>query len=242
MPEMVRVEKRAVQSVPWRGLVGRNFLRSPRGPLGMVQPVSVIEVYADIWCPFAHVGLRSVLRRRNQMGRDDVVLRVRAWPLELVNGAPLDPKTTGEHVDDLRTQVATDLFSHFDPSHFPLTTLPALALVAAAYRRDDASGEAVSLALRDALFEEGRDISHSDVLAAVASEHGVGDPGIEDDRAVRDEWHEGESRGVKGSPHFFCGGAEAFCPTLDISKDAEGHVHVRRDMEALDAFLAECFK
>jgi predicted DsbA family dithiol-disulfide isomerase len=204
--------------------------------------VTVIEVYADIWCPFAHVGIRSVVRRRNQLGRDDVVLRVRAWPLELVNGEPLDPTITAEHVDDLRTQVASDLFAHFDPDHFPRTSLRALAVAAVAYRRDDGIGEAVSLALRDALFEEGCDISRADVLASVANAHGVGDSGPEDDRAVLAEWREGESRGVIGSPHFFCRELEVFCPSLDISKDEAGQLHVRRDTGALDAFLTECFK
>jgi len=201
----------------------------------------VLEVYADIWCPFAHVGLRSVVRQRNQLGRDDVVVRVRAWPLELVNAAPLDRASTAEHVEDLRSQVAPDLFSHFDPDHFPHTTLPALAVVAAAYRRDDRTGEAASLALRDALFEEGRDISDPAVLASVASAHGVGAPDAGDEEAVRTEWHQGESRGVKGSPHFFCAGVEAFCPSLDISKDEEGHLQLSRNMGALDAFLAKCF-
>jgi predicted DsbA family dithiol-disulfide isomerase len=203
--------------------------------------VALIEVYADIWCPFAHVGLRSVIRRRNQLGRDDVV-RVRAWPLELVDGAPLDRASTAEHVEALRTQVASDLFSRFDPDHFPHTTLPALAVVAAAYRRDDRTGEAVSLALRNALFEEGRDISRPDVLASVASAHGIGGPDAKDDKTVHAEWHEGEARGVEGSPHFFCGDVDAFCPSLDISKNDEGQLRVRRNTEALDAFLAECFK
>jgi predicted DsbA family dithiol-disulfide isomerase len=201
----------------------------------------MIEVYADVWCPFAHVGLRSVLRRRSQLGRDDVLLRVRAWPLELVNEAPLDPTITAEHVNDLRTQVAPDLFAHFDREHFPRTSLPALAVVAAGYRRDDQTGEAVSLALRNALFEEGRDISRPDVLASVARASGINRVDARDERAVLAEWHEGEVRGVKGSPHFFCGKAQVFCPSLDISKDDKGQLHLRRNMEALNALLAECF-
>ena len=46
-----------------------------------------IEVFADVLCPFTHVGLRAVAEQRARAGRDDVVIRVRAWPLELVNGA-----------------------------------------------------------------------------------------------------------------------------------------------------------
>ncbi len=167
---------------------------------------------------------------------------MRAWPLELVNGVPLDPLTTAEHIDALRAQVAPDLFAQFDPSHFPRTSLPALAVATTAYRQGDRTGEAVSLALRDALFEEGRDISRPDVLINVANAHGVSYPSPEDVRAVRTEWHDGESRGVKGSPHFYCGDVDAFCPSLDISKDREGLVHLRRDTEALGTFLAECFE
>jgi predicted DsbA family dithiol-disulfide isomerase len=204
--------------------------------------VTAIDVFADIWCPFAHVGIRSVVRRRAELGRNDVVVRVRAWPLELVNGRPLDPRATAEHVDTLRAQVAADLFTHFDPGRFPKTSLPALALAAAAYRRDDITGEAVSLALRDALFEEGRDISDPEVLAEVAGAHGLGPPTPDDDHEVRREWQEGTLRGVKGSPHFFCGEVEAFCPSLDIAKDGDGELQIRRNIEALDAFLAECLQ
>jgi predicted DsbA family dithiol-disulfide isomerase len=207
---------------------------------GVVVPA--IEVYADVCCPFTHVGLRRIVQRREELGRDDFVLRVRAWPLELVNGEPLDRHTTAEHVDALRSQVAPDLFAHFDASHLPHTSLPALALAAAAYRHDDRIGEAVSLELRDSLFEVGRDISRQDVLGDVAKAHGVDDVGPEDHERVRREWRLGQSLGVKGSPHFFCGDVEAFCPSLDISRDPEGHIHLQRDAEALDSFLTECFK
>lgn len=204
--------------------------------------MTVIEIYADIWCPFTHVGLRAVVRRREQLGRDDVVLRARAWPLELVNGTPLDPATTASHVDDLRGQVAPGLFSQFDPAQFPTSTLPALSLAAAAYRRDNPTGEAVSLALRDSLFEEGRDISLPGVLAGVARAHGLDGSDTADDAAVLTDWSEGRDRGVKGSPHFFCGDLESFCPSLDIAKDDNGHLVLRHNINRLDAFLAGCFE
>ena len=59
-----------------------------------LRGVNVIEVYADVWCPFAYVGLLCVVERRAQLEREDVFLNIRAWPLELVNGAPLDPEAT----------------------------------------------------------------------------------------------------------------------------------------------------
>jgi predicted DsbA family dithiol-disulfide isomerase len=203
--------------------------------------MTAIEVYADIWCPFTHVGLRAVLRRRSELGCGGVAVRVRSWPLELVNGAPLDPERTAEHVDELRRQVAPGMFAGFDPDHFPRTTLPALALAIAAYRRDDRTGEAVSLALRDALFEEGLDISGRDVLASIARSHGLPEGDATDYGDVVAEWHEGRARGVKGSPHFFCGTLESFCPSLVITRDEEGGVSLDRNIEALDAFLRECF-
>ena len=200
----------------------------------------MIEVFADTLCPFAHVGLRAVVRRRDRLGRHDVEVRVRAWPLELVNGAPLEAGATAEHAEALRAQVAPDLFAGLDPAHFPTTSLPSLALAAAAYRSGPEVGEAVSLALRRALFEDGRDISRPDVLAELGHAHGVGPPGSEDEEAVRRDWHLGERRGVRGSPHFFCAGAQAFCPSLDITRTDEGTLHVRRDTGALDAFLERC--
>ena len=203
--------------------------------------MALVEVYADIWCPFTHVGLRSVVGRRDQLRRDDVIVRALSWPLELVNGKPLDPIVTAHHVSDLRTQVAPDLFAGFDPEHFPRTTLPALAVAAAAYRQDGRLGEAVSLALREALFEKGRNISDPVVLTDVASAHGITSVEAEDDEAVLREWHEGEARGVKGSPHFFCEDINVFCPSLDISTDEDGHLLLRRNVELLNAFLADCF-
>ena len=128
----------------------------------------IIEVFADIWCPFTHVGLRAVKEQRARSGRDDVAIWVRAWPLELVNGAPLDPAVTKAHADDLRNQVAPNLFQHLDVDRFPSSTLDALALANRAYRTGPDTGERASFALRDALFEEGRDISDPAMLQRLA--------------------------------------------------------------------------
>jgi len=203
--------------------------------------VKIIEVFADIWCPFAHVGLRCVVERRAQLNHEDTPLYVRSWPLELVNQAPLDPRTTARHVQELRKEVAPDLFQGFDPKRFPTTTLPALAWVHAAYAMDMKTGEAVSLALRNALFEDGVDIADPDLLSDIVLAEGVASVGNDDERAVVADWHEGVARGVKGSPHFFCGDADAFCPSLDIFKGETERLKVRRNMEVLDSFLEICF-
>jgi predicted DsbA family dithiol-disulfide isomerase len=200
----------------------------------------IIEVFADIWCPFAHVGLRAIEEQRARAERSDVAIRVRAWPLELVNGSPLDPGVTKEHADELRDQVAPDLFAHFDLERFPTSTLDALAMANRAYQTDLGIGERVSFALRDALFEEGRDISDPVVLEYLAHDLGVVMPDESDRAAVVADWEEGQRRGVRGSPHFFCGDTDVFCPSLDITKDPDEGLSIVRDASRLTEFVERC--
>jgi predicted DsbA family dithiol-disulfide isomerase len=203
--------------------------------------MSTIEVFADVACPFTHVGLRRLVAARAAAGRADVVLVVRAWPLEIVNGHPLDPGFIDEEVVDIRAQVAPDLFRGFRRDAFPASSLPALALTAAAYRVGPTTGEQVALRLRDLLFEEGVDVADASVLTDVAAEAGVTAP-YDDHAAVLADHAEGVERGVIGSPHFFLPGGEGvFCPSLDVSRDEEGHLHVAVDTGALDRFLERCF-
>jgi predicted DsbA family dithiol-disulfide isomerase len=200
----------------------------------------MVEVFADVVCPFAHVGLRRFAARRESLGVAAPLLHVRAWPLEVVNGRPFDPPSVAEHVAALRAQVAPDLFVDFVPSAVPPTSLPAFALVADAYRHGDRRGEAVSLAVRAALFEEGRDVSDPDVLARIAAQHDVGPPSDAARVEYRADYDEGRARGVQGSPHFFVGEHDYFCPSLQIEREGGG-VSITPDPGRLDALLADCF-
>jgi predicted DsbA family dithiol-disulfide isomerase len=205
----------------------------------MTDAVLTIEVFADVLCPFTHVGLRRFVRRRELVPRD-VVLWVRAWPLELVNGEPLTPEFVAEEVDALRTSVAPDLFTGFDPASFPSTALPALALSAAASRQDAATGEQVALALRDLVFEQGVDIGDADVLSGVARRFGVRLEPTDQDTVLADR-REGEARGVVGSPHFFTPDGSFFCPSLDIGHDPDGALQIRFDQAGFERFVDACF-
>lgn len=205
----------------------------------MSESTTIIEVFADVACPFTHVGLRRLVDRRDELGRTDVVLRVRAWPLEHVNGKPLDPVFIAEEVSAIKVQVAPDLFTGFAETAFPTTSLPALALAAAAYRRSDIVGEAVSLSLRDLCFEQGVNIADDEVLAHIAAEHGL--TVIDVDRtSVEGDHAEGATRGVVGSPHFFTPEGGFFCPLLDVGRDDQGTLHVDRNDAGLAAFLTAC--
>ena len=195
-------------------------------------------MYADIVCPFAYVGLTRLIERRHQLGRDEVRFRIRSWPLELVNGSPVDAHFIDEEIDEIKPQVAPDLFANFDAGQFPASTLPALALTAASYELGDSTGEAVAMQLRKLVFEHGRNVADPAVLAELAQHYGVTTLG--DAAVVRDEWTNGRTRGVLGSPHFFVDGESLFCPVLDIRR-VDGRLVVKVDEQAYEAFVTHCF-
>jgi len=205
----------------------------------MSSAESVIEVFADVACPFTHVGLKLLVARRVELAREDVVFRVRAWPLELVNGEPLDPAFVAEEIEELGHQLELPLFAGFDEEAFPATSIPAMALADRAYRISESVGEAMSLGLRDALFERGEDVADEAVLARIATELDVPldlDPGpVYEDHAA------GLRRGVVGSPHFFTSSGDWFCPSLTVSRDESGHLSVDVDREAFEHFASSCF-
>ena len=201
---------------------------------------ATVEVFADVTCPFAHVGLRRFVARRAERGFSRPILRVRAWPLELVNGKSLEPSVVAQHVDELREQVAPDLFGRFAPELVPASSMPALELVAAAYELDDSVGEQVSLLVRDALFEQGLDIGDAEVLAEIAAAQGISVRTEDARRIVVHDYEEGRRRAVRGSPEFFLDGHGWYCPSLHIEK-ADDTLRIQPDVETVEAFLAACF-
>ena len=201
----------------------------------------VIEVFADVACPFTHVGLRRLVAERQARARPDVVLVANAWPLELVNGHALDAAVIAQEVEALRASVAPELFTGFDPERWPASSLPALSLTAAARGLGPRVAEAVALAVRTALFEEGLDVADREVLDRIGADHGLATAAVDAGHdLVLAEWEEGRRRGVIGSPHFFVDETDVFCPSLRIS-----HVDGRFDIEVATAelvgFFDRCF-
>ena len=198
-----------------------------------------IEVFADIVCPFTHVGLHRLMEARAAR-RAGATIVVRAWPLERINGSPLDPALVASEIAALRT-VAPDLFRGFDATTFPTTSIPAFGLVAAAYAHDGALGESVSIAVRNAVFEHGLDVGDKRVIKTMATTFGV-DPFTAEqvEEAVAADWTDGRARGVRGSPHFFVGDFEWFCPTLRV-RHANGAFDVHNAEASTREFYAVAF-
>lgn len=185
-----------------------------------------VEVFADVLCPFTHAGLHTLIDRRRDRGLSEPRLLIRAWPLELINGKPLDPQHIGAEIVALRGSVRPDLFAGFSEENFPATSMAAFALTAAADRTGDAALiEDVGMALRDAVFEQGLDVGRPEVVAPIAARFGLDPLDAEATRAaVQADWDEGKARGVVGSPHFFTDdGGAWFCPSLAISRDDVGN-------------------
>lgn len=197
-----------------------------------------IDVFADIACPYAHAGIRTFVQHRAERGLSEPRLVVRAWPLEFVNDKPHDGFAEGPAVEGLRAGPAPELFAGFDPGNFPSTTIQAMAAEATAHARGAAHGEAFSLAVREALWEHGLDVSDPEVLERLCRDLGIEPP--EDDSAVRADLAEGQARGVAGSPHFFTDGGDFFCPSLDIEKHGR-RVDVSFDVVGFRRFTDAAF-
>ncbi len=199
---------------------------------------TIVEVFADITCPFTHVGLKRVVELTAATSQALEVI-VRAWPLEWVNGSVMDVSAVQVKAKALCRQLDVVDFDGLRADAWPTSTIPALNLAAAGYGRDAATGLAVSLALRSALFEQGRDIGDSSVLAEIAADHGLESPSTEADPVVRGDYEDGKARGVTGSPHFWIDDQhDFFCPALDLGHDDGGNLTARFDAYGLEQFLA----
>ncbi len=75
------------------------------------------------------------------------------------------------------------------------------------------------------------------MLGEIARQHAT--PMSDSTDAVRGDWDIGRARGVLGSPHFFVGGHDWFCPSLDI-RSSEGHIAVRYG-DGMREFYAAAF-
>ena len=137
-----------------------------------------------------------------------VTLRVRPYPFELF-GRPGVPRALLEQEWWLAAiQEPAAVFAPFQGDDFPTTTLPAFEAAWSAARQGHGAALAFDLAVRRALFAEGRDIGRREVLLDIAKQMGLDTAAMVRDldggaagAAVAAEAREGRERWqVRGTP------------------------------------------
>jgi hypothetical protein len=83
-------------------------------------------------------------------------------------------------------------------------------------------------------------IADIEVLSRLAAHHDVPVVLSETSQVLADH-DEGVARGVIGSPHFFTPAGGFFCPSLDVHRDAGGHLRITADTRGFDRFVTTCF-
>jgi predicted DsbA family dithiol-disulfide isomerase len=139
--------------------------------------VTTIEVWSDLLCPFAYVGILRLRRARERLGLD-IALEHHTFALELFDGPHprrgTDTEAVGlgqiEPAAQFRVWTAAD-------DRYPHTVLLAAEAVHAAGAQSLQAGETLDLALRQAFWTHSRSISLRQVILEVAGEQ----PGIDVD-------------------------------------------------------------
>lgn len=173
-----------------------------------------IVMWSDVSCPWATTAVHHLHAARARLGLEQhVVLDHRAFPLELLNS-----RCTPKAILDAEIPVVGALAPDFgwrmwtgDPAGYPSTVLLALEAVQAAKEQSLVASDRLDLALRRALFVEGRHIGMRHVVVDVADTcPEVDGPALEaalDDgrgrRAVIEQWRAVPHAGLQGSPHLF---------------------------------------
>ena len=201
-------------------------------PEAVTVAPGIVVLFSDVGCPWATLAVHRLLTTRQRLGLDGAVhIDHRAFPLEVVNGAPT-PKRTLDAEIPVVGAAATDFgFAVWqaDPSEWPVTTLLALEAVEAAKEQSMAASEQLDYALRRAFFAESRCISVPEVIIDVARSC----PAVDADRLAADlesgrfrsrmlEHHRRHHDEVNGSPHVFLpDGAGHHNPGIEMHWEGE---------------------
>jgi len=211
-------------------------------------PPLIIDVHADIACPWCYIGHQRLEQALEARPEIDVVLRWR--PFQLQPGMPSEGRpwrefaqekfgswekaeTMFEHVRD--TGSDDGLVFNFDAMEVAPNTADAHRLVL--WAEGQSAGVEMSERLYAAYFAEGANVSDRDVLAGCAADAGL-DPDAARSMLQGEDWKQevvraqdlARQRGVTGVPfHVFdeqyaVSGAqpvEAFTRTLDAATGRE---------------------
>lgn len=207
----------------------------------------IVDFWSDLGCPWASLAVHRFRVVRRSLGLDgQVILRHRAFPLELINGRGT-PKETLDAERDVILELEPDL--KWKPwtrhvSDYPESLLLALEAVRAAQLSDVGglqASEDLDAALRAAFYADGRPIGlHTEIVdiartcsrvdvSALVQHLELGTARADIFADLR-SW---KKAGVQGSPHLvLSGGRAVHNPGIDLrwsQDDGEWHVHVLGD-------------
>ena len=131
--------------------------------------MATIEVWSDLLCPFAYVGLLRLRRSRERLGLD-VKIEHHTFPLELLDGPHPRRGTDTEAVGlgQIEPEAGFRVWTAAD-DRYPHTVLLAAEAVHAASAQSLTGGEELDLALRRAFWTQSRSISHRLVILDIAA-------------------------------------------------------------------------
>lgn len=189
-----------------------------------VRP-GTVQVWSDLLCPFAYIGLLRLRRARTRL-RLDVALEHRSFPLELFNGPHPRRGTDTEAVGlgQIEPDAEFRIWAAADDA-YPHTVLLAAEAVYAARAQGPPAGEELDLALRQAFWTHSLSIAHRAVILDVAERTGAIDlPALAaalDTGRYRSElmadFATANSDAIPGSPTFrFADGTTAHNPGITV--------------------------
>ncbi|MHB8417779.1 MAG: DsbA family oxidoreductase [Myxococcales bacterium] len=180
------------------------------------MPQLEVVLYHDVLCSWCYLADQRLSVLRSELG-DALDFSYRAYPIrpeaEAVSGR--DARVLARHYRRVAREpggegISPDLWLSRDP---PASTLPPLVALEAARLQGTARRDALLLALRDAAFRRGINVSRRDILIELGQRVGLDvdrfltaldAPATE--QAVRAEHAEGHGRGVRGVPTLFLNG------------------------------------
>jgi predicted DsbA family dithiol-disulfide isomerase len=182
-----------------------------------VEPIE-IDFIADLACPWCFLGLVRLDRARAM--RPDFPVRVRWRPFLLNPQLPPDGMDRAAYVRRKFGGNATEVYRRLEESGradgvtFAFDRMPRTPNTTRAHRlilfaQERGAADAVIRALFRALFQEGRDVGRSEVLAALGEQAGLDRDEVGDflggDRLAREvvaAHQQAERAGIRGVPVF----------------------------------------
>jgi predicted DsbA family dithiol-disulfide isomerase len=148
----------------------RDPARTPGASEVVPSGTNAVVIYSDLRCPWAFIAIRRLLDAVDRKGVDSELSIDHRWfPLD-DEAIPADPDALDRELEPLRG-LAVDVGWHRwagSDDRFPVSSELAAAWVQGAKRDSPGASVHLDLALRQALFTDGRDIGSEAVIEEVA--------------------------------------------------------------------------